>query len=74
MDAVTGTASHQIAAAAPVGQDGNAEQEADLHRQLQLYKLEREQLSKDVLFYKQSCKDMKRRLRAEVRNPLLSNL
>ena len=34
---------------------------------LQLYKEEREQLSKDVLFYKHSCKDLKRRLRTEVR-------
>ena len=42
------------------------EQGADLQQLLQLYKEEREQLSKDVLFYKHSCKDLKRRLRAEV--------
>ena len=37
-----------------------------MHQLLQLYKEERGQLSKDVLYYKQSCKDLKRRLKAEV--------
>ena len=51
-------------AAAPHG--SSEEQTADLQQLLQLYKEEREQLSKDVLFYKHSCKDLKRRLRTEV--------
>ena len=38
----------------------------DLHHLLKMYKEEREQLSKDVLYYKQSCKDLKRKLKAEV--------
>ena len=37
---------------------------------LKLYKEEREQLSKDVLYYKQSCKELKRRLKAEVRSAI----
>jgi len=37
-----------------------------VHQLLKLYKEEREQLSKDVLYYKQSCKDLKRRLKTEV--------
>ncbi|KAL0020541.1 hypothetical protein WJX79_010459 [Trebouxia sp. C0005] len=44
---------------------GGAEQGSDVHQLLQLYKEERGQLSKDVLYYKQSCKDLKRRLKAE---------
>ena len=43
-----------------------AAQGSDVHQLLKLYKEEREQLSKDVLYYKQSCKDLKRRLKAEV--------
>lgn len=46
--------------------NGGAEQGSDVHQLLQLYKEEREQLSKDVLYYKQSCKDLKRRLKTEV--------
>ncbi len=45
---------------------GGAEQGSDVHQLLKLYKEEREQLSKDVLYYKQSCKDLKRRLKTEV--------
>ena len=43
-----------------------AEASPDLHQLLKMYKEEREQLSKDVLYYKQSCKDLKRKLKAEV--------
>ncbi len=46
--------------------NGVAEQGSDVHQLLRLYKEEREQLSKDVLYYKQSCKDLKRRLKTEV--------
>ena len=42
------------------------EEGADLQQLLKLYKEEREQLSKDVLYYKQSCKELKRRLKTEV--------
>lgn len=45
---------------------GQDQQGQELHQLLRLYKEEREQLSKDVLYYKQSCKDLKRRLKAEV--------
>lgn len=61
--------SHQSSTAGIAGTAAAAaekEQSPDLHRLLKLYKEEREQLSKDVLYYKQSCKDLKRRLRAEV--------
>ena len=47
-------------------QQGQGLQGQELHQLLRLYKEEREQLSKDVLYYKQSCKDLKRRLKAEV--------
>jgi hypothetical protein len=50
----------------PEVHNGAAEQGSDVHQLLKLYKEEREQLSKDVLYYKQSCKDLKRRLKAEV--------
>jgi hypothetical protein len=46
--------------------NGGAGQSSDVHQLLKLYKEEREQLSKDVLYYKQSCKDLKRRLKSEV--------
>ncbi len=46
--------------------NGGAGQGSDVHQLLKLYKEEREQLSKDVLYYKQSCKDLKRRLKTEV--------
>ena len=49
------------------GTAADQEQGPGLHKLLKLYKEEREQLSKDVLYYKQSCKDLKRRLKAEVR-------
>lgn len=45
---------------------GEKEASPDLNKLLKLYKEEREQLSKDVLYYKQSCKELKRRLKAEV--------
>ncbi|DBA84427.1 hypothetical protein WJX77_002493 [Trebouxia sp. C0004] len=49
----------------PEVHNGGAKQGSDVHQLLKLYKEEREQLSKDVLYYKQSCKDLKRRLKAE---------
>lgn len=55
------------AVVAHAGLEGDPQQAAELRQQLELYKEEREQLSKDVCFYKQSCKDLKQRLRTEVR-------
>ena len=56
----------QNSAAGEAGTAAEQEQGTELHKLLKLYKEEREQLSKDVLYYKQSCKDLKRRLKAEV--------
>ena len=59
--------SRQNSTADEAGTATEQEQGPELHKLLKLYKEEREQLSKDVLYYKQSCKDLKRRLKAEVR-------
>ena len=56
----------QSSTAGAAGRSADGEQGQDLQKLLKLYKEEREQLSKDVLYYKQSCKDLKRRLKAEV--------
>ena len=58
--------SNQSCTAGTAGRSADGEQGQDLQKLLKLYKEEREQLSKDVLYYKQSCKDLKRRLKAEV--------
>ena len=63
---VAGALTQEAAAGRHEAGSSEEEQVEDLHQLLQLYKDEREQLSKDVLFYKHSCKDLKRRLRTEV--------
>ena len=59
--------SRQSSTAGDKATSAEQEQGPELHKLLKLYKEEREQLSKDVLYYKQSCKDLRKRFKAEVR-------